>query len=106
MTKTIKYKGKEYHLRISYKALKGVVLDLGREFDGGSETFDFEGAETLMYHAMKSGQEYHNLPFDLTKEQMADVLDEVGISQFVDAFTAFTQPPTPTTRGQRRKSSR
>jgi hypothetical protein len=102
MTKTIKYKGREYHLRISYKALKGVVLDLGREFNGDSEIFDFEGAESLMYHAMKSGQEYHNLDMDLKKDEMADVLDEVGLNSFVEAFTAFTQPPQ--TRGQRRKN--
>ncbi len=105
MTKKINFRGKDYHLRISYKALKGVVVDLGREFDGNAPTFDFEGAEALMYHAIKSGQEYHNLPFDLTKEQMADVLDEIGLMAFVEAFTAFTQPPKPQSRGQRRKAA-
>lgn len=102
MTREITYKGKKYHIRISYKALKGVVLDLGREFDGNADSFDFEGAESLLYHALKSGQEYHNLPFDLTKEQMESVLDEIGLMAFVEAFTAFSQPPQQT-RGQRRK---
>ena len=103
MTRKIKYKGAEYHMRISYKALKGVVTDLGREFDGASGTFDFEGAESLLYHALKSGQEYHNLPFDLARTEMENVLDEIGLMEFVEAFTAFSQPPQQT-RGQRRKA--
>ena len=103
MVKTIKYKGTEYHMRISYKALKGVVADLGREFDGASGTFDFEGAESLLYHALRSGQDYHNLPFDLERSEMESVLDEVGLMEFVEAITAFSQPP-PQTRGQRRKT--
>lgn len=102
MTKKLKYKGTEYHMRISYKALKGVVLELGREFDGGSSTLDFEGAESLLFHAMKSGQEYNGLPFDLERSQMEDVLDEVGLVEFTELFTAFTQPPEKP-RGQRQK---
>ena len=90
-------------MRISYKALKGVVQELGREFDGGSDTLDFDGAESLLYHALKSGQEYHGLPFDLQRSQMEDVLDEVGLVEFTELFTAFTQPPEQKTRGQRQK---
>ena len=103
MTRKIKYKGKEYHIRIGYKALKGVVLDLGREFDGNAKTFDFEGAESLLYHALKSGQAYHNLPFDLERSEMEAVLDEVGLMEFVEAFTAFSQPPQQK-RGQKKQA--
>ena len=92
MVKTIKYKGVDYPIRISYRALKGVVGDLGREFRGDAEVFDFEGAESLLFHAIKSGCEFTEKEFDLKREQMEYVLDE-SLQEFIAAFTAFSQPP-------------
>ena len=79
-------------MRIGYKALKGVAIDLGREFDGNSGKFDFEGAEALLYYGIKSGCELTGKEFDLSREEMENVLDE-SLDEFISAFTAFSQPP-------------
>ncbi len=90
MTRTVTYKGKKYPLRISYKALKGVALTLGREFRSDTELFDFEGAEELLFHSIKAGCKFSEKEFDLKREEMEDVLDEC-FDDFIAAFVAFSQ---------------
>jgi len=97
MVKKISYKGREYPIRISYKALKGVVGELGREFRGNADVFDFEGAEALLFHAMKAGCDFAGEELDLKREQMVDVLDE-SLNEFIAAFTAFTLAPAGATQ--------
>lgn len=92
MIKHIEFRGKKYPFRHSYKASKGVVADLGREFNGEAEVFDFEGAESLIYHCIRSGCDYTGEPFDLKKDQMEDVMDEIGFKGIGELFAAFHQP--------------
>jgi hypothetical protein len=92
MVRHIVYKEKKYPLRIGYKALKGVVGEIGREFNGDGQSFDFEGAEALLFHAMKQGCAFTGQDFDLVRDQMEDVLEE-SLQDFIAAFTAFSQPP-------------
>ncbi len=90
MIKTLSYKGKKYPFRIGYKALKGVVQELGREFDGQSDTFDFEGAEALLFHGLKQGASFSDQAFDLKRDEMEDVLEDC-FHEFIAAFVDFSQ---------------
>jgi len=90
MVRNISYKGKKYPIRIGYKAIKGVNAELGRDFKGDAESFDFEGAEALLYHGMKQGCSFAEHEFDLKREDMEDVLDE-SLDEFIAAFQAFSQ---------------
>lgn len=90
MIKKLKYKGKEYSFRIGYKALKGVVQELGREFNSAGDTFDFEGAEALLFHGLKQGAKSADQDFDLKRDEMEDVLDEC-FDDFIAAFVDFSQ---------------
>lgn len=90
MIKKLNYKGKKYPLRISYKALKGVVMALGREFKSDDEVFDFEGAEELLFQGIKAGCEFSGNDMDLKREDMENVLDEC-FDDFIAAFVAFSQ---------------
>jgi hypothetical protein len=90
MVKQISFKGKKYPLRIGYKALKGVNAELGRDFKGDEATFDYEGAESLLFHGLKQGCAFADKEFDLKREQMEDVLEE-SLNEFIQAFTTFSQ---------------
>ena len=90
MTRTITFRGQKYPLRISYKALKGVAMVLGREFKGDAEVFDFEGAEELMFQAIKAGCEFAGEQMDVKRDQVEDILDEC-FDEFIAAFVAFSQ---------------
>ncbi len=92
MIRKLKYKNRTYSLRIGYKALKGVVQELGREFDGTSDTFDFEGAESLLFHGLKQGASFTGKDFELRRDEMEDVLDEC-FDDFIAAFVDFSQAP-------------
>ncbi len=90
MIKHITYKGEKYPLRIGYKALKGVNADIGRDFEQKEQGFDYEGAEVLLYHGLKQGCKFAGKEFKLKKEEMEDVLEE-SLTEFIQAFTAFSQ---------------
>jgi hypothetical protein len=91
MIRTISYKGKKYPVRIGYKALKGVNGELGREFrQEEGKAFDFEGAESLLFHSIKAGCQFSDVDFDLKREEMEDVLEE-SLQEFIAMFTAFSQ---------------
>ena len=90
MVRNISYKGKKYPIRIGYKAIKGVNAELGRDFKGDAESFDFEGAEALLYYGMKQGCSFAEQEFDLERDDMEDVLEE-SLDEFIAAFQAFSQ---------------
>jgi hypothetical protein len=90
MIKQISYKGKKYPIRIGYKALKGVNMDIGRDFKADEDVFDYEGAEALLFHGLKQGCKFADKEFDLKRDEMEDVLEE-SLNEFITAFTAFSQ---------------
>jgi hypothetical protein len=91
MIKYIKYKDKKYPLRIGYKAVKGVNADLGRDFSHNENgKFDFEGAESLLFHGLKQGCEFTGQDFDLKREDMENVLEE-SLMDFISALPDFSR---------------
>ena len=87
---TIEFQGKKYPIRISYRALKGVNSELGRDYKHEDGNTDYEGMESLLYHALKAGAKTAGEELDLARDQMEDVLDE-SLSQFIASFSAFSQ---------------
>lgn len=87
---TITFKGKKYPIRIGYRALKGVNAELGRDYRHEEGNTDYEGMESLLYHALKSGAKAADTELDLERDQMEDVLDE-SLSEFIASFSAFSQ---------------
>lgn len=88
MIKTIKYNGKEYPYRVSYKALKRVKAKLGREFTLSADT-DYDALEWLMFFAIQVGCEKTEMEFDLKFEQMEELMDE-HISEVLSGVEAFS----------------
>ncbi len=90
MIETIEYKGKAYPLRITYSVLKAVKGDIGRDFKDDPENFDYEGFESLTYHAIRKGCKAAGKEFDLKRDDIEDVLDE-AMSQVIDVLAAFSR---------------
>lgn len=87
---TIEFQGKKYPIRISYKTLKGVSNELGRDYRHEEGKTDYEGMEALLYHALKAGAKAAGTELELKRDQMEDVLDE-SLSQFINSFAVFSQ---------------
>ncbi len=94
MVRHIEFQGKKYPFRVSYKALKLTRSELGRDFKSEEKAFDYEGAESLLYHALKTGAKETEEELDLKRSQMVDVLDEhKNFHVFIDAYAAFFLAP-------------
>ena len=89
MVSTIKYNGKVYPYRIGYRALKGVKSDLGRDYEH-SENMDYEGLESLFWHAIEGEHIKQKKELDLKREDIEFVLDEC-LPDLISSLTAFSQ---------------
>ena len=81
---------KKYPWRYSYYAIKHQYLELGREYDGTAEMFDFEGAESILWYGFVSGCKFAGVKFDLKREDMEFILDQ-SLYEFIDAYSSFRQ---------------
>lgn len=99
MIETVKYKDKNYPLRITYSVLKAVKADIGRDFNNNPDDFDYEGFESLTYHALRKGCKAAGREFDMKKEEIEDFLDEC-MSQVIDMLAAFSRDQLKMTGGQ------
>lgn len=94
MVNYIEFKGEKHPIRVSYKAMRLTKADLGRDFKSNDKAFDYEGAETLLFHAMKIGAKDAEKELTLERKQMVDVLDEGGnFHAFIEAYTSFFLSP-------------
>ncbi len=94
MVEKIRFKGKEYPLRVSYKALRKTRYEIGRDFKSSEKAFDYEGAECLLYHALSVGAKEADTELDIDRKEMVDVLDEDGnFNAFLEAYSAFFLSP-------------
>lgn len=90
MIETVKYKEKHYPMRITYSVLKAVKADIGRDFENNPDDFDYEGFESLAYHALKKGCKVSGKDFDIKKDEIEDFLDEC-MSQVIEMLAAFSR---------------
>lgn len=88
MFELIKYKGKEYPVRLSYKAIKGLKKDLGEVNVDALSKMDGDILETLLWHGLISGHAYQEKMLTLKREEMEDILDE-SMMDFVRMIPKF-----------------
>lgn len=79
MIKQIEIKGKNYPVRVGYKALQGFKAETGKTFEemqaeGGE--MPLEMFETVLYFAMVSGHKGEDKEMPWKRKDMEDVLDE------------------------------
>lgn len=87
--KHLDYKGEKLPIRINYLALKKFKAEADVDFEDLDLNEDLEHYETLLYWALKSGHNGEDKEFNFKKEQMEEVLDEVGVFEFVDLLSEF-----------------
>lgn len=89
MVKSIRYKSKEYPLRISYYALKKLGNEKGIKItDMDTDSFAPEMMEALLFYGLESGAKADGKTLDLKREDMEDMLDEVFF-EFVGMIPEF-----------------
>lgn len=87
----ITYKEKKYPIRVSYRTLKGVKADTGKDLEdiGSLELHEYE---SLLYHSLAAGAKVVDKEPPFTKEDMEDVLDEC-MMEFVGLIPTFFPSP-------------
>lgn len=88
MVRTLKYKGKELPIRLSYRVFKGMRVDLKGTNVGSMEDMDPELMESMLWHGLVSGHAAESKVLELTKENMEDVLDEC-MFEFLEMIPEF-----------------
>lgn len=74
----ITYKENKYPVRISYKVIKALKAETGKNIEdvfGGDGGLDFELFETVLYHSLKVGAWYDKVEFEFDREDIEDMLD-------------------------------
>lgn len=87
MVEYISYKGEKYPLRIAYSVTKHLQVETGKSIDDLDE--DVSILEIILFYGLKSGAKAEGVEFKLTREDMEDVLDEMGIMEFVEKIKIF-----------------
>lgn len=87
MIEYIKYKKEKLPIRISYTALKHLKTELGKDLSSINEG-DLAMYETLLFYGLKSGFRAEEKKFELTMEDMEDVLDEC-FTEFIEIMPRF-----------------
>ena len=87
-TVNIKYKGKDYPVRVSYYALKMLRAETGKNIEDAEK--DIAIYESLLYHSLMAGAQYTGQQLDLKKDDMVWMLDAC-FDQFVAALGKFFQ---------------
>jgi hypothetical protein len=88
MVEHIKYKGKEYPIRVSYRVMKHFQKDTGKSLTQIDESEDIEVYEVIAYHSLLAGAKAEDVEMPLKRDDMEDFLDEC-FNDFVEAMAKF-----------------
>jgi hypothetical protein len=83
--KYISYRGNQYPVRISFKAIKRFQLETGKDIKDLDK--DFAYLETLLWFGLLAGHKAEDKELTLKREEMEDVLDE-SMNDFNDLLVA------------------
>ena len=94
----IKYKEKEYPVKVGYYALKHTSKEVKEKHGGADMSMDdilgadIEVYEPLLYHSLVMGAKIMDKPLDLGREDMEFILDSCLV-EFTDIVTkSFPSP--------------